>query len=58
MLFKSSTHIVHFSLGIHVGVAVAPVEGDLLFLPFIEPDQLLCAVGHKRMQALQALQAP
>lgn len=52
------THIVELSLGVHVGVAVAPVEGDLLLLPLIEPDQLLGAVSDERVQALQAPQAP
>lgn len=54
----SHTHIVQLSLGVHVGVAVAPVESDLLLLPLVEPDQLLGAVRHKRMEALQAPQAP
>lgn len=46
------------SFGSHVGVAVAPVEGQLLLLPLIEPDQLLGAVGHKSSKALQATQSP
>lgn len=54
----SCTHIVKLSLGVHVGVAVTPVEGDLLLLPLIEPNQLLGAVGDKGVQALQAPQAP
>lgn len=54
----SCAHIVKLSLGVHVGVAVAPVEGDLLLLPLIEPDQLLGAVGDECVQALQAPQAP
>lgn len=54
----SCTHIVELSLGVHVGVAVTPVEGDLLLLPLIEPDQLLGAVSDERVQALQAPQAP
>lgn len=52
------THIVKLSLGIHVGVAIAPVKCNLLLLPLIEPDQLLGAVSDECVQALQAPQAP
>lgn len=55
---NSCAHIVELSLGVHVGVNVTPVEGDLLLLPLIEPDQLLGAVSDERVQALQAPQAP
>lgn len=54
----SCTHVVKLSLGVHVGVAVTPVKGDLLLLPLVEPDQLLGAVGDECVQALQAPQAP
>lgn len=49
---------MQLSLGVDVGVAVAPVVGNLLLLPLVEPDQLLSAVRHERVQALQAPQAP
>lgn len=48
----SISYSILLSFGSHVGVAVAPVEGQLLLLPLIEPDQLLSAVGHKSSKAL------
>lgn len=52
------THRVKLPLGAHVGVIVAPVEGQLLLLSFVESDQLLGAARHEAVQALQTPQAP
>lgn len=54
----SATHIVLLSFSSHIGVAFSPVEGQLLLLFLIQPDEFLRAVRHKRSQALQATQAP
>lgn len=44
LFFFSNTHVVQLSLGVDAGVSFAPVVGDLLLLPLVEPDQLLGAV--------------
>lgn len=42
-----------------VAVAITPVEGDLLFLFLVQPDELLSRLRHKVKKALQvALPVP
>lgn len=36
-----------------VTIAITPLKGNLLFLPFIQPDELLSCLRHKVMQTLQ-----